>query len=1004
MLSTVSLRAQEFCASDRIHEQLMTTDSLYAANFRQMNREIRRHIDQKVLDLDNTNQVTIPLVVHVIHTGDAVGTIYNPSDADILSMIDGLNDYYANDNGLGVDINVDFALASRNESCSATTGINRVDGSVVTDYSSGGVDAGSGTGADEATVKALSKWNNVDYYNIWIVNKIDGNDGTSGTFTAGFAYYPIANAAVDGTVMLATQIDPDDITLPHEIGHALNLAHTFNGDGTGSTCPTDADCTTDGDYCCDTPAHQRNAFSCITSGTTCTGDAVGDVYKNIMSYSGCQDRFTDDQRDRMRAALEVSRPGLVSSQGDEAPPSSTATSACTPGLTNSGNYGIGPRTIDFGDNRTYTPTQGSSGLEEYLDLSCNQQYWVYPGEEIDFSVTTGSFGQRVRTYIDYNDNGTLDDSGELAFSSSTSSVPETHSGTITISGTAETETPLRMRVWADYYSGGGTDGPCGNLGYGQAIDFSLMVEDVDVWTGATSTDWSTASNWAKGTVPTSSGNVRIPSAPSNQPHVTASAASPAVCADLEVQSGATLTIDAGKALTASGDTDNEGTILIKADASGIGSFLDNGTISGSGSFQMEQYLTGSGGATPNGLFYYVGSPVVGATAATYSVASGNKLWSANESTQSYPQITNGSTALNMCQGYVSRMGASGSVTFSGTSFYTGNQSASGLTRTGTTETNRGYNLVSNPYPSTVNWDDLARTNLESTMWYRTHNGSTMLYDTYNATGGVGTNNNGDGAVEGTIPPTQAFWVRVDSDGNTGQLDFENTDRNHGTLTSIYKTEAAEGQIRMSLSNGDISDQAILVFNSSAQDGFDEYDSHKFWASASLPQLYMNLLEDTVVINGLYSTETNPTVPLGVKIPVVGEYYLNADELLLAEQSVLLEDQYLGVFQDLNVEASYPFSSEAGNFGDRFILHFSQITGLGSGENGIQMYCSDNRVYVSLENARQARVTVVDLSGRIIQTENLSNQRETFALNTAAGVYLVKVETESQSITKKISIR
>ncbi|MCF8276971.1 MAG: hypothetical protein K9J17_09565, partial [Flavobacteriales bacterium] len=223
---------------------------------------------------------------------------------------------------------------------------------------------------------------------------------------------------------------------------------------------------------------------------------------------------------------------------------------------------------------------------------------------------------------------------------------------------------------------------------------------VGTWDGSSSTDWNTASNWSADQIPTASDNITIPSAPSNQPHVTLGPGSPAMCNNISIETGATLTVDAGKALTVGGTTANAGTIIVKADATGIGSLITTGAISGAGSFQMEQYLTGSGGGTPNGVFYYVSSPIPNATAATYNIAGGNKLWIDDESSQTYPQLTFGAIPLEAGQGYIARMGSTGTTTFNGSSFNTGNQSETGLTRTGTTELNRGYNLVGNPYPST----------------------------------------------------------------------------------------------------------------------------------------------------------------------------------------------------------------------------------------------------------------------------------------------------------------
>ena len=538
-----------------------------------------------------------------------------------------------------------------------------------------------------------------------------------------------------------------------------------------------------------------------------------------------------------------------------------------------------------------------------------------------------------------------------------------------------------------------------------AID-DLKFTPRHYWTGAVSTDWSLAGNWNRATVPTATDDVYITSTPTNQPHITTPAASLATCANINVGASATLTVDAGKAFTVEGDVTNDGTILVKADVTGIGSFIDNGTIAGAGSFKMEQYLTGSNNAgTPNGLFYYVSNPVVGATASSYGVASGNKLWSADEVSQNYPQITNGATVLNPAQGYVARMGSTGVLIFTGTSFNTGNQSASGLTRTGTTETNRGYNLVGNPYPSTVNWDDVDTTNLYGTIWYRTNQGSTMLYDTYNGVSGLGTNNNLSGAVTGDIPPTQGFWVRVKNDESTASVNFTNAMRSHGTLSGIYRMAAEEGTVRMTLSNSTASDEAILLFNENASDDFDVYDSHKFWAS-NIPQLYMNEATDTLVINGLYSTSTNPVVDLGVKLPLAGSYVLNATEITVVDENVFLEDRLLSIFQDLNLESSYAFSSSVGgNIPNRFALHFGMaVTGLEDAGSNVGIYSHGKQVTVLLNEISAGTIDVLDMAGRVVHTQNVNSERTTIELSTASGIYLVRVETANGTITKKISIQ
>jgi hypothetical protein len=472
-----------------------------------------------------------------------------------------------------------------------------------------------------------------------------------------------------------------------------------------------------------------------------------------------------------------------------------------------------------------------------------------------------------------------------------------------------------------------------------------------------------------------------------------------------VADGVLLSVAPENSLTVHGDLINAGTVRAEADAIGIGSLITNASISGSGSFQMQRYMTGSGGNVPNGRFWYASSPVADATSNICNAALiDNKLWRADEPSQSYMEITDNTSDLNVAQGYVFRLGATETIVFSGGYFNTGDISAIGLTRTGTLGSNRGYNLVGNPYPSSVIWDDLARTNLESSIWFR-RNG---FFDTYNAAGMVGTNNSGWGEVDGTIPATQAFWVRVDADGNTGQLDFENTDRNHGTIpTGVYKLEAEEGTVRLALSDGSVSDETIVYFNMDALDSFDDFDSHKMWMD-NIPQLYTTTGEDSLTINGLFSIETNPIVDLGIKAPTTGNYTITASSITLTEE-VWLEDRLLNIFQHLNQNPVYAFTTDAGNIGDRFALHFGMMAvGIGRDAiNGVSthVFAADGVVNVSVgEDAGKGMITILDMAGRTVQTAAINGSRTIVATDLVTGIYLVRVETEKGGETHRVMLR
>ena len=100
-----------FCGTDELHRSLMQNDSNYRNHIDDLNSKVRHIIKNKKVGLDKSALFHIPIVVHVIHLGEPVGSGTNISDNQIHEAILGLNEYYQNSNGLGVNMNIDFCLA-----------------------------------------------------------------------------------------------------------------------------------------------------------------------------------------------------------------------------------------------------------------------------------------------------------------------------------------------------------------------------------------------------------------------------------------------------------------------------------------------------------------------------------------------------------------------------------------------------------------------------------------------------------------------------------------------------------------------------------------------------------------------------------------------------------------------------------------------------------------------------------------------------------------------------
>jgi hypothetical protein len=297
------------CATDLIHNNLMQTDSAYRKKSLALESEIKSIIKNQATKKFTSTIYTIPVVVHVIHLGEALGSASNISDIQIQQAITGLNNRFRNVNGLGVDVELEFCLASKDPSGNSTNGIKRVNGSTVANYSVTGI-APTGNpcgGAVETTIKDLSRWPVSDYYNIWVVSKI-----CNGGFV-GYASYPVGGL-YDGLVIVSTSMTGTSGTLPHEVGHGFYLYHTFNGDGGNVYCPVDTNCLINGDRVCDTPPHKQG--DCGTT-NPCTSTAVWDKSRyNYMSYCPLVNRFTQGQKDRIRAtAIVAPRVSLLTSVG-----------------------------------------------------------------------------------------------------------------------------------------------------------------------------------------------------------------------------------------------------------------------------------------------------------------------------------------------------------------------------------------------------------------------------------------------------------------------------------------------------------------------------------------------------------------------------------------------------------------------------------------------------------------------------------------------------------------
>jgi subtilisin-like proprotein convertase family protein len=303
------------CGFDHIHQHEMNTNPEYRRRTEEFNEMMLNFALPK-----SGADYQVPVVVHVLHRGEAVGTGTNISDEAVKNGIKWLNEYWrkipgTNGFGDGVDMTIEFALAVRDPSGNCTNGIVRRNMSGNAAYMSCGVNfpGSGGCGMEDIDAKS-GRWPTNRYYNIYVVEKIDNaNCFTGGSYTSGYAYFASSHGFNnDGTVILTcSYVSPTSTTLAHELGHAFNLYHTFEANT--PSCTVETNCATQGDRCCDTQPHRQT--DCGATGCTGSGTLTNST-RNYMSYCGNKNLFTADQRTRSLAALTSQRGSFLPSNGN----------------------------------------------------------------------------------------------------------------------------------------------------------------------------------------------------------------------------------------------------------------------------------------------------------------------------------------------------------------------------------------------------------------------------------------------------------------------------------------------------------------------------------------------------------------------------------------------------------------------------------------------------------------------------------------------------------------
>jgi len=462
-------------------------------------------------------------------------------------------------------------------------------------------------------------------------------------------------------------------------------------------------------------------------------------------------------------------------------------------------------------------------------------------------------------------------------------------------------------------------------------------------------------------------------------------------------------------------------IILQSDATGTGTLMDSytePTISAT----VKQYVTA-------GRNWYISAPLN--NSAAYSVLNkGASVVEYNEASGLWVDKTSGT--LTRGKGYIqvatSSQGSTGTVDFTGTT----NSGNVEIALTNNSGGGKGFNLVGNPYPSYLNWSEVANDldntdNLTGakmptgTMWYRTisYNGKSAWSPTtayilddvvYNGTrfykvttagtsaasvGPTGTTTSNDGSVvwayqgsiyifatvnedgqvspatvSNLIPPMQAFWVK----SSGGTLTFKNSMRSHESGSNLLKAPKVSDTklVRLRVSNGASVDESVIYASANALNTFDSYDAPKYFnTSSNQPEIYSQVGSEKLTINAMNEMSIGTEIRLGFLTEKANEFSISASEIKNFDSNVLiiLKDKLQNSEFNLTDGGTYNFSSDVANNTDRFSIIF-RSPGAVTGVGNPH----DNNILVYSTANQQLKVLNNNNSGSLVTVCNAIGQK------------------------------
>ncbi|WP_375437797.1 T9SS type A sorting domain-containing protein [uncultured Hymenobacter sp.] len=504
---------------------------------------------------------------------------------------------------------------------------------------------------------------------------------------------------------------------------------------------------------------------------------------------------------------------------------------------------------------------------------------------------------------------------------------------------------------------------------------------------------------------------------------------------------------------------NNNALTLLSDASGTALVVNSGTGTVVGQATVQRYINPVANRATG--FRYYGTPVRGATANVLAPAAVYDYDQNRSATQrdTLPLITYGfspqpipvNSRLTKGRGYAAAIPAATTVNFVGT-LNNGDTTLVLARNNSSYAYYAGWHLVSNPYPSPLDWDKVAaadRAGLEAAIYvYESTGPGKGYYRSYV---------NGAGTASPIIAAGQAFFVRVKKGNTSGTLTFRNTQRVvdyaiQADFNRIAKAREQSGVTARPKGNGcnsfgcrglgttaatqesSVNFSWVTVYSDAtassipvAEAGFNsEYDAEAgdLQARSNVALSIANKDNQELSVKGVNDMAT-AVFPLTLKANAPGRYILGPDSVMLnslplnlspylydkvANRVVHLRDSVFSV----NLTPIDVLNPILDRFELRFSLPLLGTNAPWSPTGNVEVYpnpaSEQVKVWVpAVAGAPRVQVTLLNSLGQVVRQQDatLPAAGTTLQLdlnNLAGGVYILRLQAGTAHVTRRIMVQ